>query len=129
MRQKQACESHGCNWDSVEGGCFHPDWYMGKVAVVKANNVTAIALTATVDGSNLVGATLSAIQIQAGSGGGGGGGGAIAWEVRNLTVTNMIAVDDVLVTSLDTRGWQGYNSHLLMIRGYSLADGSLLWHR
>ena len=51
------------------------------------------------------------------------------WTALNVTATKLYVADDVLVAAVDTQPLFGHNSNVQMVRGFSLADGQLLWQR
>ena len=55
--------------------------------------------------------------------------GGTSWIAQNVTAAKLYAAQGVLVAAVDTRPFFGDDSTLAMRRGYSLADGKLLWQR
>jgi hypothetical protein len=94
------------------------DWFVGLLEVVPNASLVVVG---TEEGSGLLGGQLFALDARDGS---------TAWQVFNVTATNLLRAGETLVVGVDARPWLDAMGRLCMIRGYDVNRGSLLWeHR
>ena len=119
---KQTCRSHGCAWGGIPGltECQRIDWYADSVALANESSAGELALIGTEDGDDAAEGLIVALSLADGS---------TRWTTRNVTATKLHVVQDVVVATVDTRPLYGQDTKLAMLRGFSLADGQLLWQR
>ena len=120
---KQTCQRHGCAWNPTLDQCQGIDWYPRSAALVD-------------HGSHWDGALIGTEVSEIDSGAGfivalDFADGRTRWIARNVTAAHMYVVEtvDVVVASVDTASFLGQESHLAMLRGYSLDTGKMLWER
>jgi hypothetical protein len=122
-RSRGSCLARaGCSWDDIMQSCSAGgDWYAGTASLVtNPADGTQVALVGTVDGSDSAVGSLWALSTADGS---------RIFAAHNITATQLRTVADVVVVSADTRPLYGQETKLLMLRGYSLTNGSMLWQR
>eukprot|EP01052_Picozoa_sp_SAG31_P027771 SAG31_NODE_2627_length_5351_cov_3.055979_2_plen_479_part_00 len=138
--EKAACRLHGCGWNADLGQCDRIDWFPRAAALFDGGLAAAAAAAAAGSGSMaggsgevaLIGTDDSELGVAAGM--------IVAmdltdhhtrWIANNVSAARLyVAVEaSVLVVAVDTRPYFGRKSNVLMLRGFALADGRLLWQR
>ena len=119
-RTKAACVKAGCGWDSLGGDCDRSIWFTGSAAAATTASGTELALFGTVEGQLAAPGSLVAVGVADGS---------IAWRADGVTASSVFAAGGVVLASVDTRPMYGGDSKIAMVRGYHLANGTLIWQR
>ena len=132
LHQQGACLAQsGCVWLPVGQyeSCLSVEWDVGAIAVVPphyskqnpASGAKLVGLVGTRAWPNVppftgIEGTLFAIEENIGQ-----THNQIRWRVDNVTASDMFVLSGIVIVQLSTR--------VHTLRGYSLADGELLWQR
>jgi hypothetical protein len=138
--EKTACQRHGCAWSLYLGQCDRIDWFALSAALVSDDLAAPTAEAAVSSGSGSgSGSDFALIGIDDAEVS-GAAGMIVAmgftdhrprWTARNVSAARLYIAKDVsvLIAAVDTRPFFGRESTVLMLRGFALADGRLLWQR
>ncbi len=132
---KVDCQRQGCGWNANLGQCDRIDWFPRSAALIAdspalvaehsfaAAGSGEVALIGTDDAESGVAAgMIVAVDLT---------DRRIRWAAHNVSAARLYIVEEasVLVAAVDTRPFFGRKSKVLMLRGFALTDGRLLWQR